>query len=48
VAVRRNGHFHPLLRNQEEDAGLLEIRHPDKYWPDVSITEEKGGQSCQL
>lgn len=40
VAVRRNGHFHPLPRNQEEDAGLLEIRHPDKYWPDLIITEE--------
>jgi hypothetical protein len=39
VAVRRNGHFHPLPRNQEEDAGLLAIRHPDKYWTDLIISK---------
>jgi hypothetical protein len=39
VAARRNGHVHPLPRNQEEDAGLLEIRHPDKYWSDLIISK---------
>jgi hypothetical protein len=39
VATRRNGHFHPLPRNQEEDAGLLEIRYPDKYWIDLIISK---------
>jgi hypothetical protein len=39
VAARQNGHFHPLPRNQEEDAGLLAIRHPDKYWPDLIISK---------
>lgn len=40
VTTRRNSHFQSPPINQEENAGLLEIRHPDKYWSDLILTAE--------
>jgi len=38
----QNGHVQPLPRNTDEEAGLLEIRQPDRYWPDVLLSAENG------
>lgn len=36
----QNGRFHPLPRNSEEESGLLEIRQPARYWPDLIVSSE--------
>lgn len=36
----QNGRFHPLPRNSEEESGLLEIRQPERYWPDLIVNPE--------
>ena len=36
----QNGRFHPLPRNSEEESGLLEIRQPARYWPDLIVSPE--------
>lgn len=35
-----NGHLKPLPRDQEDNSPLLEIREPEKYWPNVILSDK--------